>query len=215
MSLISYASRTGTRRNLTTLREHGWRLLVSATGCLRHEGFPYALDNGAWTAFQKGRPFNEQLFEKALAKLGKNADWVVVPDIVGGGLRSLELSLRWLPAVLENTQRVLLAVQDGIVPNDIRSFLGDRVGLFVGGGTAWKETTVPMWSELGRERNCWVHVGRVNTVRRIALCVEAGATSIDGTSASRYSVTVPKLDAARRKPSAHTNFFDESANEPK
>jgi hypothetical protein len=38
-----YASRTGTRRNLAALRAAGWRLLVSATGVHRHEGFCYML----------------------------------------------------------------------------------------------------------------------------------------------------------------------------
>lgn len=45
--MIGYASRTGTRRNLDALRAAGWRLMVSARGALRTEGFPYALDNGA------------------------------------------------------------------------------------------------------------------------------------------------------------------------
>lgn len=49
--MIAYASRTGTRRNLAAIREAGWRLLVSAASCLRNEGFPYALDNGAWSAY--------------------------------------------------------------------------------------------------------------------------------------------------------------------
>jgi hypothetical protein len=40
--IIPYASRTGTRRNLDALRERGWRLLVSASGVLRTEGFRYA-----------------------------------------------------------------------------------------------------------------------------------------------------------------------------
>lgn len=73
IDLIAYASRTGTKRNLAGLRGAGWRLLVSATGILRHEGFQYALDNGAWTAFQKGVPFDEQKFAAALRKLERRA----------------------------------------------------------------------------------------------------------------------------------------------
>ncbi len=101
---MPYASRTGTRRNLAALRAAGWRLLVSATGVLRHEGFPFGLDNGAWTAHQRGTPFDEVLFERALAMLGAAADWGVVPDIVGGGLRSLEFSLNWLARVRGSRQ---------------------------------------------------------------------------------------------------------------
>lgn len=51
--LIAYASRTGTQRNLNALRDHEWRLLVSAAGEHRSEGFPYALDNGAYALWQR------------------------------------------------------------------------------------------------------------------------------------------------------------------
>lgn len=39
--MVSYASRTGTRRNLAAMRGAGWRLLVSAAGVLRTEGFEH------------------------------------------------------------------------------------------------------------------------------------------------------------------------------
>lgn len=197
--MIAYASRTGTRRNLAALRGAGWRLLVSAADQLRTEGFPYALDNGAWTAFQQGRPFSEQDFVRALTRLGRDADWVVMPDVVAGGLASLELTLRWMRRVLDETERGLIAVQNGMAESDVASFLGPRVGLFVGGSTEWKLETLPKWCALGSRLGCWVHVGRVNTVRRIHLCGLAGATSFDGTSASRFSKTVPKLTHAARQ----------------
>ena len=91
--MICYASRTGTRRNLAALRSRGWRLLVSRAGVWRTEGFPqYALDNGAWADYQAGRDFDEDSFERLIDKLGAKADWIVLPDIVAGGLRSLDLS---------------------------------------------------------------------------------------------------------------------------
>ena len=174
--MIAYASRTGTRRNLAALREAGWRLLVSATGVLRTESFPYALDNGAWSAYAQGQPFNERAFVKALRKLGGGADWTVIPDIVAGGAASLELSLRWMRHVLDECPRALLAVQDGMVADDVRPFIGPRVGIFVGGSTNWKLETLDGWGLLGHEIGCWVHVGRVNTARRIRCCSWAGAT---------------------------------------
>lgn len=197
--MIAYASRTGTRRNLAALRDAGWRLLVSAAGELRSEGFPYALDNGAWSAFTQGKPFSVPDFTRALAKMGRDADWVVMPDVVQGGHASLELSLRWMRRVLDETERGLIAVQDGLDEKDVGSFLGKRVGLFIGGSTAWKLATLPRWTALGARVGCWVHVGRVNTVRRIHLCGLAGATSFDGTSASRFSKTVQKLTHAARQ----------------
>lgn len=197
--MIAYASRTGTKRNLASLRGAGWRLLVSAAGCLRSEGFPYALDNGAWSAYQQKRPFDERAFSLALKKLGARADWTVIPDIVAGGLASLDLSLRWMRPVLDATPRALLAVQDGMTPGDVAPWLGARVGVFVGGSTDWKLATMDAWGELGHKVGAWVHVGRVNSARRIRLCANAGATSFDGTSVTRFAVTLPPLDAARRQ----------------
>lgn len=197
--MIAYASRTGTRRNLNALRDAGWRLLVSARGCLRNEGFPYALDNGAWTAYTQGQPFDERAFVRALRKLGADADWTVLPDIVAGGSASLEMSLRWMRDVLSESPRALLAVQDGMSEGDVRPFVGERVGIFIGGSTEWKIRTMPAWGALGAELGCWVHVGRVNTARRIALCHAANATSFDGTSASRFAKTIPLLNRARNQ----------------
>ena len=195
--MISYASRTGTRRNLDAMRAAGWRLLVSAAGVLRHEGFPYALDNGAWSAFTQGRPFDEGAFTRALRQMGPDADWTVIPDIVAGGLASLDMSLRWMRVVLDETQRGMIAVQDGMSPADVSGFLGARVGLFVGGSTAWKLSTMRQWADLANERGAWCHVGRVNSARRIGMCIASGAHSFDGTSATKFAVTIPKLTHAR------------------
>lgn len=197
--MIAYASRTGTRRNLAALRLHGWRLLVSAAGCLRNEGFPYALDNGAWSAYTQGRPFDVAAFSVALDRMGEGADWAVIPDIVAGGHASLDLSLRWMRRVLDSTKRGMIAVQDGLDVADVAPFVGPRVGIFVGGSTAWKLETLPAWASLGRDKGAWVHVGRVNTARRISACAIAGATSFDGTSVSRFATTIRPLDAARRQ----------------
>lgn len=199
MLMASYASRTGTRRNLEVLQEAGWRLLVSARGVLRNEGFPYALDNGAWTSFQKGEPFDVRAFERALEELGAGADWVVAPDIVGGGLRSLDLTCSWLDYLKSGSRLVLIAVQDGMVPRDVCDLLSDRVGLFLGGSTEWKLATMPMWGHLAAMARCYYHVARVNTRQRIFLCAEAGAHSFDGSSVTRFANTLPLLEKARQE----------------
>jgi hypothetical protein len=197
--VIGYASRTGTKRNLDALRSAGWRLLVSASGVHRTEGFAYAIDNGAWSAFSQGKPWDEAAFVALLDKHGALADWVVSPDIVQGGRASLDVSLAWLPRLLDLCPRVLLAVQDGHEPSDVEHLLGDRVGIFVGGSTSWKESsTLSTWGPLARARGCWLHVGRVNTARRISICSSAGASSFDGTSVTQFSVNIRHLDAARR-----------------
>lgn len=207
-AMIAYASRTGTRRNLEGLRRAGWHLLVSAKGVLRTEGMPYALDNGAWTAYQQGQPFDEDAFMRALDLVGEKAEWVVLPDIVQGGLMSLDYSLRWLERLRGMPTPVLIAVQDGMQIEDVRSLLSPSVGIFIGGSTEWKEATAGIWGSIARRRNCYLHVGRVNSVRRIRICAAAGANSYDGTSASRFAISLPPLDAATRQEDLFSSSHD-------
>lgn len=191
-SIIPYASRTGTRRNLDALARSGWRLLVSAKGVMRTEGFPYAIDNGAWTAHQKGEPFDVDAFEKVVGLLGVGADWIVLPDIVSGGHESLEFSMQWVGKM---PSLELLAVQDGMDPNHVKSMVGPELGIFLGGSTEFKLSTMLQWGAIAQDAGCYFHVGRVNTRKRIRLCKDARAHSFDGTSASRFAVTIPMLTA--------------------
>lgn len=194
-----YASRTGTQVNLDLLRRYGWGLLISASGVLRDEGFDLiAIDNGAWSAFCKGIPWDESRFLLALEMFGHRAQFVVTPDKVAGGLDSLRLSELWLPRLAQYKLQ-LIPVQDGMTPADVRPLLSASVGIFVGGTTEWKLATMRQWGELARETGCYIHVGRVNSAKRIHLCQDAGVHSFDGTSASVYSVTTRPLDMARRQ----------------
>jgi len=209
----AYASRTGTKRNLAALRAAGWRLIVSARGCLRSEGFRYALDNGAWTAWQEflagKRPsplLDLRAFRIAVDKMGAGADWIALPDIVMGGERSLKLSLKWLKKLRRRKAlagvKFMLVVQNGMdagpMLERIKAIVCPRVGVFVGGDTDWKLATMAFWADLAHARGAECHVGRVNTARRIRACELADADSFDGTSATRYAETLPMLDAARR-----------------
>tara|TARA_R110000824_G_scaffold102870_2_gene244699 strand:- start:243 stop:812 length:570 start_codon:yes stop_codon:yes gene_type:complete len=160
----------------------------------------YALDNGAWSAHTAGEDFDEAAFAHALEVLGAEADWTVVPDIVAGGIKSLDFSLSWLDRV-RTYGPALLAVQDGMLPNDVRGYLSSSVGIFLGGSTPWKLSSMRSWGQLAREVGCWFHVGRVNTVRRIRMCDDSGADSFDGSSVSRFIVNLHRLDNGVRQQS--------------
>lgn len=197
--MIGYASRTGTRQNLLELADCGWRLLVSPTGVWRTESFPYALDNGAWTAHQHGTEWDADLFMLCVYRFGGMADFIALPDIVMGGLESLERSLKWLPELRFTGTRLLIPVQDGMAAADVEPHMSDRVGIFVGGSTEWKIASLPVWSGVKRRTGCYLHVGRVNSALRIGQCAYAGADSFDGTNASRYMKHTRMLDGARRQ----------------
>lgn len=198
--MIPYATTTRTRRNVEALRAAGWRLLLSPDIHTLHDGFQYGLDNGAWGSYQSGREWDRKAFRALVMRYGADADWVVVPDVVGNSFDSLARTRQWLPFCLDYCPRVLIALQDGMHPRMVHPLpVTGRIGFFVGGTSAWKEASLPMWADLARKIGVWLHVGRVNTARRIRRCQSVGAHSFDGTSVTRYAVTLPELDEARRQ----------------
>jgi hypothetical protein len=201
--MFCYASRTGTRRNLEALRQHGWGLLVSRAGEWRTEGFTRICgDNGAWADYRAGRAFDEDAYDRFLDWLASQpvvADWLVLPDIVAGGLPSLALSCRYLNRCLSVAPMVLVAVQDGMETTDIASLIGPQVGIFLGGSTEWKISRMAEWGKFCAERGVYYHVARVNSIKRMSLAASCGADSVDGSSASRFAVSLPKLAYAARQ----------------
>lgn len=175
---------------------------MSRAGAWRTEGFERIVaDNGAWADFQADRPFDEDAYERFLDWLSRQvtADWIVLPDIVAGGSASLDLSVRYINRCLSLSPLVLIAVQDGMEDHHVASLVGPSVGIFLGGSTAWKLATMQAWGRFCRERALHYHVARVNSIKRMSLAIASGANSIDGSSASRYAVTLPKLAFASRQ----------------
>lgn len=201
-AMIGYASNTGTRRNLQALRDSGWRILLTPDNPTPREGLRHAIDNGAWGAFKNQTAFDAKGFETLVERAGSMADFVIVPDIVAGGMESLKFSLSWLPR-LRHVRQLLLPVQDGMDTASVTAVLRawSGLGIFLGGSTEWKLKTMYGWGMVAASLERHYHVGRVNSARRIRLAAEAGAQSFDGTSATRYSCTLPLLESARQQPS--------------
>ena len=201
--MIKYATATSTRRNVHHLHRAGWRFLISAaypSYMSQVRGWRYCLDNGAWTYHQRGQAFNDDAFRRAVDRYGSGADFVLAPDIVGAGHASLEMSLRWLPWLRHRTRRVLIPVQDGVVPDDLCGVTDERVGIAIGGSTAWKVAQLmdTRWRDVAPD--AWIHVLRVNSARRIKYATLAGADSFDGTSASRFALSCGRLTRAAQQP---------------
>jgi hypothetical protein len=200
--MVGYASNTGTKRNLQALRDHGWSILLTPDNPIPREGLRHSADNGAWWAHKNNLPFRDKPFMDLVERHGASCDFVVIPDIVAGGMRSLDFSLSWLPR-LKHLKKLLLPVQDGMDIFTVSQVLHDvtNIGIFLGGSTEWKLGTMRDWGIVAAVTRRHYHVGRVNTMRRIRLAHESGADSFDGTSATMYSCTLPKLESARRQPS--------------
>lgn len=201
---MAYATIASSPATADALGRAGWRWLLTPDAVDRNRpaaasacGLGYALDNGAWGAHRAGAPWDAGRFQSLVDEFGAGADWVAAPDIVAGGLASLRLSESWLPRLHAAAPMTLVPVQDGMVPADIDDIIGPQVGVFLGGSTSWKLATMRQWGAACANAGAHYHVARVNTVRRIAACVRAGADSFDGTSVIRFPSTLGKLDAAR------------------
>lgn len=199
--LDAFASRTGTRRNLDALRAAGWGLFVAAAGVHRNEGMRFKIDNSAFSVWRGVLTQADAIarFERLLASHGRDplCEGIIAPDIVNGGMVSWALSLSRLDSLLEYGPRVYLPVQPGIAPSTVAPMLGERVGVFVGGSSEWKEATARAWADLARDRGAKCHVGRVNSLRRLLIVKAAGAHSFDGSGPSRFAKALEEMQAAR------------------
>ncbi|MFE0063467.1 hypothetical protein [Streptomyces sp. NPDC059003] len=146
-------------------------------------GATYACDNGK---FGKGWPGAEASFAWLKATLNRYGRdrclWAVAPDVPMSpeGTLALAESLPWLERMHSLSIPVAFAAQDGsengLIP------WGRFDVLFLAGSTAWK--TGPNAHSLALqayERGLAVHMGRVNSRRRLRIAQAFGCTSCDGT----------------------------------
>ena len=160
-----------------------------------------ALDNGAFQAYRKGYPFQESLFLKTIEQcysIGIMLDFIVCPDIVGGGRRSLEFSLKYaerlysvpnLALVVQDDNRTeetpLVKVQD-MTPEMLSQYdLSMFSHIFVGGSVLWKWRTVDSWVKFAHDMKKKLHVGRCGQLKYMKKCEGLGVDSIDSTSIVR------------------------------
>lgn len=166
----------------------------SADGVLA-PGRVWAMDNGAFAGF------NEPLFVRMLRVFHGRPGCVFVaaPDVVGDASTTLAKFSGWEPTLHGLGWPVALVAQDGLALADVP--WGSFEALFIGGSTGFK--LGPQARKLGAEakaRGKWLHMGRVNTDRRIRYAMRIGCDSVDGTSFSRWSkVYVPRAAHTMRR----------------
>jgi hypothetical protein len=150
---------------------------------------PCALDNGAYTAYKKGYPFPESTFLQMIDecyKLGIPLDFIVCPDIVAGGQRSLDLSMEWATGRLRSAPRLALVVQDGMtsemIDTHVRSLF---THIFIGGTPNWKWRGLPGWQAFCHAFKLHCHVGSCGTLEKLRQCEDIGIDSVDSTNFTR------------------------------
>jgi hypothetical protein len=177
-----YLGIVGSKKVQAFAKQHdcGWCLTPENNRKIPHG--TYFLDNGAFTAWKNKTRWDEVAF-KILVNKYPNYDFVVAPDIVCGGSKSLEHSYNYAGEI---PSPVYLAVQDGMTFNDVRLFLDYFDGLFIGGSISWKFQTARMWSDLAHLYKKKCHAGRVGTWEGMIHMHYCGVDSIDTTTPSRH-----------------------------
>lgn len=171
---------TRSRKNIEFLRSHGWGRIFCTNRPTPYPFEPWAFDNGAFVAWTSGKEFPEATFLRRLEiALKTNSDPIVAvcPDIVAGGMASLEFSVRWLER-LPSYWPWYLAVQDGMTADAVLEVSHLFAGIFLGGTDKFKLTAY-RWSRLAHFADKKFHYGRAGTLRKLAHAHAVGADSCD------------------------------------
>ncbi len=180
MILVSGCTRTVTRVAPDFPGLVGHLVTPANRNALASLPLPYAADNGCFGGF------NESAFRKFLDKLAaaeRKPMWVCAPDCVGSAEITLDYWPRWSMVIAGLGLEPCFVLQDGME----RRELPDARAFFVGGTTKWKLSGhVIGLAEEVKNRGAWLHVGRVNSLRRLRFAYQIGADSVDGSCFSRW-----------------------------
>lgn len=106
--------------------------------------------------------------------------FAVAPDVVGDAQATLERSSPFLPKIRSLGYPVAFVAQDGLEGTKIP--WDDFDALFIGGSTEFKLGIVAKAAvAVAKRRGKWVHMGRVNSMRRLEYATAIGCDSADGT----------------------------------
>lgn len=144
------------------------------------EGQVWAADNGRFSAPQN---YSDEKYLEWLARMpAESCLFATAPDVVGNAGATLAMSNPMLRRIREAGYKVALVAQDGL-EGMMEFILWDDIDcLFIGGTTKWKlgEGARVVAAEAKR-RGKWVHMGRVNSLRRMRYAETIGCDSADGT----------------------------------
>jgi hypothetical protein len=151
----------------------------------------WAADNGCFSAPESFNPAEYLRFLES--RDATRCLFATMPDVVGDAVATLDRIGSWPDELRRIGYKPALVAQDGLESLPVPWDTFDA--LFIGGSTNWKLShhAVDLMREANR-RGKWVHVGRVNSLRRMRWCQWAGADSADGTFAAfGPDVNIPRM----------------------
>jgi hypothetical protein len=142
-------------------------------------GVAWCADNAAFTGRYPGDQKYLAWLSARAAHAGRCA-FATAPDVPFNAAATLARSLPMLDRIRAAGYPVALVAQDGLRPADIPFELVDAV--FLGGSTSWKlGPAAAALAGHARQHHKWVHMGRVNSLRRLRHAAAIGCDSVDGT----------------------------------
>jgi hypothetical protein len=165
------------------VQPRSWSSPQKAVDC----GSVWAMDNGCFKAYDP---------DAILTMLKKSQGisgclFAVVPDVVCDAAATLILFNAWISTYQRYGYPPCLVAQNGI--ENTRIPWDSMAALFIGGDNAFKYSnlTRELVTE-AKQRGKWVHMGRVNSWRRIQYAIEIGCDSFDGTGHALYPENIRK-----------------------
>ena len=154
-------------------------IATPAGGSPPRPGIAWCADNACYTDRYPG----DQKYLAWLARhrhLASACAFATAPDRPGDAAATVARSMPMLERIRGAGYRAALVAQDGLEHLPIP--WGSFDVLFVGGSTAWKLSAAATGlAAQARRRGLTVHMGRVNSLRRLRHAAAIGATSVDGT----------------------------------
>lgn len=110
--------------------------------------------------------------------------FATAPDVVADAAATLTRSAPWLSRIRALGYPAALVAQNGLDP--LATPWATFDALFLGGDTAWKlGPQARALTAEAKRRGKWVHMGRVNSARRLRYATAIGCDSADGTYLTR------------------------------
>jgi len=138
------------------------------TGCFSLKGVR-AFNEAKYLSWLESRDSSDNLFATA-------------PDVVGDYAATLELAAPVLPKIRARGFRAALVIQEGVTLETVP--WGTFDVLFIGGTDDSNFKFSPVVAQIvaeAKRRGLWVHMGRVNSYKRLAYAASIDCDSADGT----------------------------------
>lgn len=139
----------------------------------------WAADNGCYA---QGEAFQLDAYLawlRSFRPIAARCVFATAPDVVADAKKTWARSAPTFAPIRAAGYKAALVAQNGIEDMDVA--WGEFDALFLGGDTRWKLSAAAQdVTREAKRRGLWVHMGRVNSFRRLEIAQRFGCDSVDG-----------------------------------